>query len=429
MTNSTPRWAALRHHDFLLLWLGVLISATGSQMQLTVVNWQVYELLADSTSVITVLGQTFSLSADALGLGTLGLARVAPIFVFALLGGVLADASDRRRIMAISSVLSMLSALVLALLTFIGQASLLWIYLLTALNSGATALGNPARQALVPNLVPKQDFTNAVSLNTLIMQIAQLAGPALGGVLLTLLPIGIIYGINTATFAVLIVALVLMRFRDSNRASKGSVSLGAVAEGFRFVFGVRLLRSTMMLDFWATFFSSARTMLPIIADKILQTDEVGYGALSTAAALGSVLTGFLMTLRREIYRQGLWLLGSVVVYGIATAVFGVAMDFVLAFVMLALTGAADTVSTVLRNIIRQNNTPDVMRGRMIGVNQLFFQGGPQLGELEAGLIGAAFGVPFAIVSGGVATIAIALWMAWCYPDLQRYTAVTDRLAA
>ncbi len=392
-------------------------------MQLTVVNWQVFELLRGQSSTVAIFGRQIALSADALGLGTIGLARVAPIFVFALVGGALADSTDRRRVLFVAQVLAMLSAAALAALTLAGSASLVTIYLLTAVNSAAAALGNPSRQALVPNLVPKEDFTNAVSLNSLILQVSQIGGPALAGFLIGRVSIGWLYAINAATFLATLVAVALMRYRDARAASPARVDLSAIADGFRFVFGARLLRSTMLLDFWATFFSSARTMLPIVAAELLKTDAAGFGLLSTAQAAGSVVTGLAMTLRRDIKRQGVVLLACVAIYGAATALFGLATNFAVSYLLFAITGAADTVSTVIRNVVRQTATPDHMRGRMVGVNQIFFQGGPQLGELEAGVVGAAFGVPFAIVSGGVATVLITAWVAWRYPDLRRHESV------
>jgi MFS family permease len=177
----------------------------------------------------------------------------------------------------------------------------------------------------------------------------------------------------------------------------------------------------MLLDFFATFFSSARTMLPLIADGILGTGPLGYGLLSAAQPVGAVVAGAIMALRKDVYRQGVVLLVSVAIYGVATAIFGITTSFALAFVMLALTGAGDTVSTVIRGTVRQIMTPDNLRGRMTGVNMIFFIGGPQLGELEAGLVAAAFGAPFAILTGGIATVLLTGWIAWKYPRLRDYT--------
>ena len=180
-----------------------------------------------------------------------------------------------------------------------------------------------------------------------------------------------------------------------------------------------------MVDFFATFFSSARTMLPIVADKVLGMGVQGYGLLATAQPVGAVIAGVVLSLRREIYRQGAMLLVSVAVYGLATALFGFSTVFVLSYVLFALTGAGDTVSTVIRGTIRQVVTPDRLRGRMVSVNIIFFLGGPQLGELEAGLVAAAWGAPLAIFTGGLITVLLTGWVAWHYPKLRRYTSDTE----
>ncbi len=181
----------------------------------------------------------------------------------------------------------------------------------------------------------------------------------------------------------------------------------------------------MVLDFLATFFSSARTMLPIIATDILGLGAVGYGWLSAAQPIGSVVAAGFMATRRDISRQGPILLISVVIYGIATAFLGVSTSIMLSFVLLGVTGAGDTVSTVIRGTVRQMMTPDRLRGRMTSVNMMFFMGGPQLGELEAGLVGAIWSVPFAIVTGGIATVAITGLIAWKYPELRQYDSPTS----
>lgn len=395
-------------------------------MQLTAVNWDIFALLRGQVLTFDLLGAPVTLAADAFGLGLLGLVRVLPIIAFAMIGGALADARDRRRLMLGASLVSMLFAAMLAILALGGNTAVWPIYLATAGITAAMAFGNPARQALLPNIVPREHFTNAVSLNTLGVQIASIAGPAIAGVLIGVTNVGVIYALNAASFVCVIAALLLMRYRDVARSAGGNaVSLQSIAEGLRFVFSSPMIAGTMLLDFFATFFSSARTMLPIIAAEVLRTDVAGYGLLSTASAVGSVIAGVVTSLRREIQRQGAVLIGSVLVFGAATALFGITTHFALSYFFFALTGAADTVSTVIRNIIRQLHTPDELRGRMVGVNMIFFIGGPQLGELEAGLVAAAFGVPFSIVSGGVATVLLTLWVAWRFRDLRAYRAITQ----
>jgi hypothetical protein len=193
-------------------------------------------------------------------------------------------------------------------------------------------------------------------------------------------------------------------------------------EGLRFTFNTRLIRSTMLLDFFATLFSSARTMLPLVAGDILGVGAAGYGILATAQSVGALLAGVVLSLRNEIKQQGRVLLISVAIYGLATALFGISKVFALSYFLFALTGAGDTVSTVIRHTLRQMITPDRLRGRMSGVNMIFFMGGPQLGELEAGLVAAVFGVPLAIFTGGLATVLLTGWIAWQYPRLRNYKA-------
>ncbi len=420
--STAPRLVALRSRDFQLLWLGELVSIAGSQMQLVAVNWHIYELLRGTVYNVALFGRNIDLDAAAMGLGILGLVRVLPIIVFGLVGGALADTVDRRKLMLWTRIIAAIFASILAIITLAGQDSIGWIYLLSAAISATTAFDNPARQALVPNLVPREHLTNAVSLMTLLFQIATIIGPAVAGLLIGHYNIGIVYAINAASFIVAIFTVTMMRYRGKAAGSLSSgVSLKAIGEGMRFTYRSRIIWGTMLLDFFATFFSSARTMLPLIADGVLGVGAMGYGILSAAQPVGAVLAGVIMSLRKDIYRQGVVLLVSVAIYGVATAIFGVATSFALAFFMLALTGAGDTVSTVIRGTIRQIMTPDHLRGRMTGVNMIFFMGGPQLGELEAGLVAAAFGAPFAILTGGIATVLLTGWIAWKYPRLRDYT--------
>lgn len=423
-TSALPRLVALQYRDFRLLWLGQLISITGSQMQIVAVDWHIYELLKGQTYLFSLVGWDIPLQAEALGLGALGLMRVLPIIVFALVGGVLADALDRRRLMMWTQGAAAIFAGLLALATFGGYDSVPVVYLLTAATAAAMAFDNPARQSLIPNLVPREHLSNAVSLNTLMWQIATIVGPALAGVLVGWFNLSLVYLLNALSFVAVLVALWLMHYRKQERVEITGLNWQALVEGVRFTYRSRLIWSTMLLDFFATFFSSARTMLPIVANDILGVGVQGYGLLATAQPIGAVLAGSILSLRREIHRQGAVLLVSVVIYGLATAFFGVSTVFVLSYLLFGLTGAADTVSTVIRGTLRQVMTPDHLRGRMIGVNMIFFMGGPQLGELEAGLVAAALGAPFAIVSGGLATVLLTGWVAWKYPRLRRYTAAT-----
>jgi MFS family permease len=416
VSSRPSTFAALQHRNFRLLWIGQIISLCGSMMQSTVINWHVTLLVPDTVE------------AKALALAMVGLARVVPIVVFSMVGGVVADALDRRRLMLVTQTVMTLLAVLLALLTFRGLSSAWPVYVLAALSSAANSFDAPARQALLPSLVPRAVLPNALSLYSTMFQVAAVAGPALGGLLLeagsprSITAPGWVYAINAASFLAVIVSLLLMRDLPARAGGERKpVRAGAAMEGLRFVFREPLIRSTMLLDFFATFFASASALLAIYAQDILHVGERGYGLLASAAAMGALLTGLAMArFEPAIQRRGRVLLWSVAAYGLATIAFGFSKDFALTFFCLALTGAADTVSMVLRNIIRQTRTPDELRGRMTAVNMIFFMGGPQLGEAEAGFVARMFGAVASVVSGGIGCILAVAAIARATPALRAY---------
>ena len=420
MAFNSKRLVALQHRDFRLLWSGRLLSTTGSQMQNIAVSWHIFALLRDQSFTLSLLGQEFELSAGALGLGSLGLVRVIPIAIFALLGGVLADTRDRRTLLIWVQTAAAIFSATLAILTFTNLITVPLIYLLSAAGAAAAAFDEPARQSIVTNIVPREHMTNAVSLNTLLWQIATIVGPGVAGFLVGQFDVGVVYAIDAVSFAAVIVSLVLMQYRGKAAVSAQGYGWQALVDGVRYTYRTKLIWSTMLLDFGATFFASARTMLPIVATEVLGLGVEGYGLLATAQPVGAVVAGSIMALRKDIKRQGIVLLVSIAVYGLATALFGLSTIFGLSYVLFGLTGAGDTVSTVIRGTLRQLLTPNELRGRMTSVNMVFFMGGPQLGELEAGLVAALFGAPVAIVTGGLATVLLTGIIAWRYPRLRNY---------
>ena len=399
---------ALSHRNFRLLWLGEMISLAGSIMQTAAILWHVSLLVEPSNR--------------ALALGMVGLVRVGPVVAFSLISGVAADALDRRRLMMVTQSASMTIAFVLALLTLTGLSVVWPIYALAALASSVSSFDLPARQALTPSLVPREHLANALSLNQITFQAAAVAGPALGGLVIATAGVGWAYLFNAASFLCVLIALALMRDVPRVQAhERANLSIAAALEGLRFVFSAPIIRSTMLLDFIATLFASATALLPIYAQDILDVGPSGYGWLYAAPAVGSFLTSALMVRTIEhIRRRGPTLLWSVGLYGLATILFGVSRQFWVSFACLAITGAADTVSTVLRGVIRQLETPDRLRGRMTGVNMVFFLGGPQLGELEAGLVAHWWTAPVSVVTGGIGTIVATCVIAARTPQLRHY---------
>ncbi len=414
----TQRFAAFQYRDYRLLYFGRLPSVLGNQMQQITINWHVFELLADEAYSLSLFGRSFEIDLQALGLGMMGLARILPIFLFALLGGVVADAIDRRRILIIAQIVATISAALLTYLTFSDQITIRLLYMFTAITAAIFAFETPAIQALNPNLVPKKDFANAVSLNTILQYVGSITGPGIAVYLIAKTDIGNVYLINTISFATMIIGLLLIQYRS--KPAESNFSWSAIREGIDFTLNNKLVRSTMFIDFWATFFGSARSMLPIISDRILGMGVEGYGVLATAQPVGAVLTGLFLAFRKELRKQGALLLVSVAIYGLATALFGLSTMLTLSYILFAITGSADTVSSVIRGTIRQMTTPDELRGRMTSINMMFFMGGPQLGELEAGVVTAFASAPFAIVTGGLATVIMTGYMAWRYPSLRHY---------
>jgi MFS family permease len=356
-----------------------------------------------------------------LALGLVGLMRLSPVIFFSLVSGMIADAGDRRKLMLITQSGLAVVAGCLALLTWHGLAVPWPVYALAAFGGAVGAFDGPARQALIPNLVPRETLPNAISLNTIVSQTASVAGPALGGLIIATLGVGWAYALNSLSFLGVILSLFLMRGVQSRPVTRGEVSLRALAEGFRFVFRSPLIRSTMLLDGFATFFSSATALLPIFAQDVLQVGAHGYGWLYAAPAVGAVLTSaVLVRVVDRIEHRGRVLLVAVGGYALATLGFGLSRWFWLSFACLAATGVGDTFSMVFRNIVRQLETPDHLRGRTVGVNMLFFMGGPQLGEFEAGLMANWLGPVVSVVSGGIGALAAVVWIAWRTPALRNY---------
>lgn len=358
----------------------------------------------------------------ALALGGVGLVRVVPIVFCSLFAGVAADAFDRRRLLLVTNTVMLVLSSVLAFITLKGVAGLAAVYTLAALSGAAATFDNPARNSFFPTLVPREHLANAISLNSILFQAASVIGPSIAGVLIANFDVGVVYALDAVSFLILIGSLLALRdVPERPRSARAALTVRAAWEGVVFVFTRPLLRSSMLLDFFATFFASATALLPLFAQDVLHVGPHGYGLLSSASAAGAVLTSLLMVrFIDSIEQRGRVLIAAAIAYGLVTIGFGLSRVFWLSFACLFLAGAADMVSTVLRNVLRQLATPDEMRGRMTSVNMMFFMGGPQLGELEAGLVAQALGPAWAVVSGGIGCVLAVLFIGQRTPDLVRY---------
>ena len=412
---STRPYHALRHREFRRVWLSQLVSQTGSQMQSVALHWHVYLL-----------------TGSPLALGFVGLTRALPTILFSLWGGVVADRRDRRAVMLAAQSVMTVGALALAGLTVAHRETLLALYLLNALGAAAGAFDNPSRQALIPRLVPAADLPGALALNLAMFQSALIAGPALAGLLIAggaggTGALALIYGLNALSFLGVLGVLATLTTSGKVDVPPGprESSMAALREGLRFVFTTPIMVWTTALDFVATFFAGAMSLLPIVADQVLHVGPAGYGVLVAAPAAGALLGALYTSTRSLPLRQGRLLLASVAAYGLATLAFGLSRGYVLTLVALAAVGLADLVSTVIRQTLRQLITPDRLRGRMTSVNMIFFIGGPQLGEVEAGFVASLFanaatGATVSIVSGGLATLLAVAVVAAATPAVRGY---------
>jgi MFS family permease len=420
-----PRpYDALKHRDFRRLAITQLLSLVGSQMQNVAIDWHVWVL-----------------TRSPLALGLVGLVRVVPIVALSLVGGLVADRHDRRRVMLATQSAMTLVALALGTATLLGRDSVGLVYALTACTSAAGAFDNPARQSLVPRLVPPGELPGALAILLSAFQLAAIGGPALTGLILAgsahaapaaaahahVGGLALVYFLNAASFAGVLVTLATLRTSGRVERTEGAPGhpIESLREGLRFVFTTPILVWTMTLDFFATFFAGSMSLLPIFADRILLVGPAGYGWLRAAPGIGALASSVWTSVVGLPRRQGRVFLWAVAAYGAVTVVFGLSRGFALTFAALALVGLTDTISTVVRQTVRQLVTPDALRGRMTGVNMIFFMGGPQLGELEAGFVASLFvsvaaGATFAVVSGGVGTILVAAFVAWRARDVRDY---------
>lgn len=393
---------ALRHHDFRLLWAGEFISTMGTYMQTVAIGWQLYLL-----------------TGSALQLGALGLFRAIPTIAFALVGGAFADSRDRRRVLLVTQALMGGFSAILALATATGNASVALIYVITLLTATASVFDDPARAALIPNLVPRRHLAQALTLNILARNIAAVVGPAAGGVAIATIGLSATYWLDAASFAAVIGALLAMRLRPKTPVVVGS-GIQTVIEGLRFVRHNPVILSLMVLDFLATLFASALLLMPIFADEILGVGESRLGLLYSASAAGAVAGGLVLSALPVAHRPGRMVIGAVAIYGASIVVFGLAPSFPIALAALAASGVADTVSMTFRHTIRQLATPDALRGRVAAVHSVFAGGGPELGNFQIGITARFIGIQPAVVLGGLLCIGLAGVVAIVSPRIRDY---------
>ena len=392
--TRVPPLAALGHRNFRLLYFGLLVSTLGSQITRAAIAWLLYELTG---------------SAAALGLA--GLFAALPLLPMSLLGGALADAVERRRLMLAAQGLALLTIAALAALAATGRIAAWHLYVANALITVVGLLDRPARQALIPSLVAPAHLLNAYTLMTVLGQVAGLAGPVLAGLALAAVGPAGAFGIDALTFLAVGLALLLMKVPPIVGGGR-RLSPGSVGEGLRFVRSQPLIAGLLGLDMAAMLFGYYPTLLPVFAER-LGVGPRGFGLLAAAPAAGALAGAVVMLLVGQLRRPGWVMLGAVAGYAVGLVGLGLSTSFPPALAFGALLGFTDAISMTIRHAATQVHTPDELRGRVSSVFQISVQGGNSAGALTAGFAAAALGAGPATVLGGglvLATVALFGWL-------------------
>jgi len=395
--NKPPRHPALRHRDFNLLAFGRLAGSCGGQMLAVALGWQVYDI-----------------THDPFALGMVGLCQFLPAPLLMLHAGQWADKFDRARLSGATYTVVTLCGLALFLLSLLGNQEVWPIYLIATLLGVGRIIGAPASKALLPNLIPAAAFSNAISISSMMFQIATIAGPALGGIAY-IFGAPVVYGIATGLIALSTVMNFMIRTRSKGEPQPQSWK--NLMAGLHYVLARPILIGSISLDLFAVLFGGIVALLPIYARDILHTGPEGLGMLRAAPAAGAAIMALGLAHFPLRSRVGLWLFGGVGVFGIATIFFGLSESFLLSLTLLIILGAADMISVYVRSHLMQLETPDALRGRVAAVNMLFITSSNELGEFESGVTASWLGVVPATVAGGILTLGVGLLCAWRIPAL------------
>ncbi len=393
--------------DFRLLFIGNAVSYLGRQLTVVAIPFQVYLLTNSSLAV-----------------GLTGLASLGPLVVMSLVGGAMADAFDRRKLLLLNVVAQAATSVALAVNASLDHPALWPLYVLGALNAGLWGIDLPTRNAMIPGMVSRQQFPAAAALGQLVFQLGQVAGPALAGIVISQVDLAAAYWLDAVSYGAAFVALILIQPQPP--AGGGTkAGLASVKEGLAFLKGRRLLLSTFLIDINAMVFGMPRALFPALGTGLFgggaTTVGLLYAAPGAGALLGALFTGWVGGVRR----QGRVVVVSVLLWGAAIAAFGLVPWLPLGLVLLAVAGAADVVSAVFRNTILQMSVPDGLRGRLNSVHIAVVTGGPALGDAEAGAAAALTTPRISVVSGGLACMLGVLLLVRWVPELSRYDAAVE----
>lgn len=392
----------LKLPSFVSFYVARLFTISGYQMLCVAIAWHLYDL-----------------TGSALDLGLIGLVQFLPRILFALPAGDVADRFDRRRVAALMQTLQGLAALGMLLSLLLPGHARALIFVVSFLVGAARTFEFPATQAMLPRVVPREILPSAIAISSSAVQAATIAAPALGGFVYAL-GTSVVYALTGALYLTASVLMLRVRFLDNTPAQTAPQGgWGSLLAGLRFIRSKPAILGAISLDLFAVLLGGATALLPVYAKDILHTGPWGLGILRAAPAIGALAMGIWIAhfpIKRQV---GKIMFSAVALFGVATIVFGFSRWLPLSFLALTVLGASDMISVVIRGSFVQLETPDEMRGRVSAVNSLFIGASNQLGEFESGLVAAALGPVFAVVSGGIGTLlVVGLWMRW-FPQLTR----------
>lgn len=401
-------YAALRSRDFRLLVSGTFLAVVGEQMLGVAIGWELYER-----------------TNAALALGLVGLVQVVPVVLLALPAGHLADQMDRRRIAIASTIVLAFCALGLAWLSFTA-GSLVLIYLCLLAIGVARAFQSPANAALLAEVVPPEDFGNAATWGSSAWQASAIIGPALGGLVIALRSDASYVYLITAGLLLLTGVLYAFMHPRHKQHSEESMTIRSLFAGMRFIWNTKVILAAISLDMFAVLLGGATALLPIFARDILNVGAAGLGWLRAAPAAGAVTMALVMAYLPPFRHAGRTLLLVVAGFGVGTILFGLSRSFAVSLVLLALLGALDNVSVVIRETLLLTRTPDALRGRVNAVHFVFIGISNELGAFESGIAAAVLGTVGAVVAGGLGTLLVVALIALFFPEMRRLGTITSQ---
>lgn len=414
VTERHDPYQALRYQDFRFFSLSIFLAAIGEQMMTVAIGWELYER-----------------TSSALSLGLVGLIQVLPVIVLSLPAGHIVDRSNRKRIVIIARSIALFSVLSLALLSYL-RGSLILIYACLLLIGITEAFSSPANRVMLSQIVPEKAYENAATWESSSWQLASVMGPALGGLIIALSHRATpVYLINAVALSAVVLCLTLIRGKQPVNLVQvqQQTTVHSLVEGLMFLRRTQVILAAITLDLFAVLLGGATTLLPIYARDILHVGPTGLGLLQAAPSVGALLMTFGLAHTPPFKHAGRALLLAVAVFGLATCIFGISHLFLLSLLMLAVLGAADNISVVIRSTLLLMRTPEEMRGRISAVDSLFVGMSNQLGGFESGLAAQLLGPVVAVSAGGLGTILVVALVAVFWPEMRRLGPLSETRVA